>query len=113
VSGDEDPVAWLRQVITANLEHYRQVAGSADAGEKGARCEAELAILDEHAPADFTAYGERLCRRCRWDDDERGRDDDAHHWAVYPCRTVRLLLSGYKHRPGYPERFANTADSTS
>jgi hypothetical protein len=68
-----------------------------------ARCEAELAILGEHAPADFSAYGERLCRRCRWDDDEPGRDDDAHHWVIYPCRTIRLLAGGYKHRAGYRE----------
>ena len=70
-----------------------------------ADCEAKLAILDEHAPADFAAYGERLCRRCRWDEDEPERDDDAHHWVVYPCRTVRLLLGAYKHRTGFEEKW--------
>jgi hypothetical protein len=73
-----------------------------------ARCEAELAILDEHA-----SDGDRIdpecvgCAarhpascECGW------QSAGGQHWrtaAPYPCRTVRLLASGYKHRPGYRE----------
>lgn len=69
-----------------------------------ARCEAELAILDEHRPTDYLCYGDRLCRRCQWGDDEPERDE-LHHGVVYPCRTVRLLGSGYRARPGYREEW--------
>lgn len=65
-----------------------------------ARCEAELAILDEHA-AEWEDYrdGDGIertsleCSTC----EPPGTPDN------YPCRTVRLLASGYKHRPGYEE----------
>jgi len=65
-----------------------------------ARCEAELAILDEHGP-EFTDYidgdgierGTWECSMC-----EPGGTPDN-----YPCKTVRLLASGYRHRPGYEE----------
>lgn len=99
MSTDDDCVAWLRQL----LEHHRQVAGSDDAGEQAARCEAELAILDEHAPqrgydqpdGDLTP----ICVRCA---------DDRMYGYAYPCRTVRLLLSGYRHWPGYQAEWAPT-----
>jgi len=62
-----------------------------------ARCEAELAILDEHYPQD---RGESIpgadCGIC-WHVGVPGASEP------YPCRTVRLLASGYKHRPGYRE----------
>jgi len=73
----DDPAAWLREQIKARK------------AEAEARCEADLAILDEHAPQD----GEPgKCRRCITDRQgypEEWADDD------YPCRTVRLLLSAY------------------
>ena len=58
-----------------------------------ARCEAELAILDEHGPWDLDA--DAYCSAC----------GDVPQVA-YPCRTVRLLTGGYKHRPGFPAVFA-------
>lgn len=62
-----------------------------------ARCEAELAILDEHAPVSgYAPYGP-VCVICC---DPGGPGEEA---AVvdHPCRTVRLLASGYRHWPGY------------
>ena len=97
-TGSYDAPRW----VLAFAWHAQHIALN-DPQDTIARCEAELAILDEHAAADFAAYGDRLCRRCRWDDDEPGRDDDAHHWVVYPCRTVNLLAGGYRHTPGYRE----------
>lgn len=55
-----------------------------------ARCEAETKLLDLHGP---NRYGQ--CRAC---DPEScgctGSED-------YPCATVRTILSGYRHRPGF------------
>jgi Family of unknown function (DUF6221) len=103
VSTDEDPVAWLRQLLERCLEHHRQVAGSEDAGEDAARCEAELAILDKHAPRNGYDQPEGdltlICACCA---------DDRMYGYAYPCRTVRLLLSGYRFRPGWREEWAPT-----
>jgi hypothetical protein len=60
-----------------------------------ARCEAELAILDEHALADY-GYGP-YCRTCF------DVGDGMPHAVPYPCRTVGLLAGAYKHWPGYRE----------
>jgi Family of unknown function (DUF6221) len=64
-----------------------------------ARCEAELAILDEHAqvPAGYRGEGilagEYGCRVCHCH--EQGTDPEG------ACHTVRLLGAGYRHRAGY------------
>jgi hypothetical protein len=66
-----------------------------------ARCEAELAILDEHPwqPGwDGTGFGRPICSVCSWTD----RDGDAEG-DPYPCKTVRLIGRGYRHWPGYRE----------
>jgi hypothetical protein len=61
-----------------------------------ARCEAELAILDEHAPSQGYHQPEgdltMICVMCA---------DDQMYGYPYPCKTVRLLGSGYTSRPGY------------
>ncbi|GII34321.1 DUF6221 family protein [Planotetraspora mira] len=68
-----------------------------DPHETIARCEAELAILDAHAIVQVSGIGEDMratqvpaCRTC------------SHKHGV-PCRTVRLLSSGYRHRDGYDD----------
>jgi len=67
-----------------------------------ADCEAKLAILDEHthAPADLDSEGSADfgCRTCHMVHDEFTA---AAGW----CKTVRLLASGYQHRPGYQEEW--------
>jgi hypothetical protein len=57
-----------------------------------ARCETELAILDEHRPEGGAVPGEVCCITC-----------GDFPQVLYPCRTVRLVASGYKHWPGYRE----------
>lgn len=54
-----------------------------------ARCDAELAILADHASNDHETYPECV------------------HCAVqcFPCRTVRLVGEGYRHWDGYREEW--------
>ena len=60
-----------------------------------ARCEAELALLDEHGPFDPESDWLRdFCATCGHLDRNR---------VAFPCRTVRLVGHGYRFRPGYSE----------
>jgi hypothetical protein len=54
-----------------------------------ARCEAELAILDEHG-------GEHMCF-------ENTRDGNSWAWYEGDCRMIRQIAGGYRHKPGYRE----------
>lgn len=56
-----------------------------------ARCDAELAILDEHEDIDGH------CETCG-NYDPTGLHE---HSVAAPCRTVRLLAQGYRHRDGW------------
>ena len=127
---EEDPAAWLRAQVVARLAAAKLAAreggkwtqdgvntgnisslggqvvydeGSPDEYQAAhialndpqdviARCEAELAILDEHGPSEVAPDA---CRRCKGG-------------LAFPCRTVRLLASGYRHRPGYAEAWPPT-----
>jgi Family of unknown function (DUF6221) len=89
VSSDEELATWLRRQIRTSLEHYRQVAGSDDAGERGARCEAELAILD--------LYEQQAAKAS-----ENAMEED-RAWTLWPV--IALLGSGYRHRAGYREEW--------
>lgn len=65
-----------------------------------ARCETELALLADHSDFDFPAN----------EDDGPG----GYSWTARcdgcgqptPCRTARLLASGYRHRPGWLPEWA-------
>ena len=123
MSSEEDPVAWLRNEIEqdhafAKACLARPMFGSdLDAiAERIARCEAELAILDEHyilyrgdtneAYEEFSVcYPPGIpglncgCVTCHY----------IGHGGVNEygiCRTVRLRAGGYKYRPGFPAVFA-------
>lgn len=62
-----------------------------------ARCDSELALLDLHSSSeDPHAPSDRTCDHCDTGDPYCTVD------MTYPCRTVRLLAQGYRHRPGYP-----------
>lgn len=68
--------------------------------DKLADCEAKLAILGMHPPMPGGLIDEMpttgtVCRRCS--------SGPMHLGEPYPCRTVRLLASGYRHRDGYRE----------
>jgi Family of unknown function (DUF6221) len=67
-----------------------------------ARCEAELAILDLHKPVWTDFIDSDGQDRTSLDCDECDTGGSADNW---PCRTVRLLGSGYRHRPGYLEEW--------
>lgn len=63
-----------------------------------ARCEAELALLDEHAIED-TGFG-KYCRVYAEYSTKRGEESELEP-APAPCRTVQLVARGYRHRLGF------------
>ena len=64
-----------------------------DPRDEIARAESVLAVLDEHARLDDSIW----CRTC----DPGGESGDSAAW--YPCRTLRLLAYGYRHREGWQD----------
>lgn len=62
-----------------------------------ARCEAELAILDDHS-----RQANGACRTCITQ-----RNDYPEEWVsvAYPCPVARLLCSAYRHQSGYREEW--------
>ena len=94
-SSEEEPVAWLRAEMEADKAYWerwlsQEVIIKREHGEDHvADCEAKLAILDEHG-------GEHMCFK---------NSHDGNTWDYYwgDCPIMRLLASGYKHRPGYRE----------
>ena len=132
--GDEvDGVAWLRKQIegdgksaAARLRRkmsadYRRVQM-----EKLARAKAELAILDEHYILTnenrIEAYEEFSV--VPWGAKGGAGDQGSgcvtcHYYAQGGvkgygiCRTVRLLTTGYRHRPGFPASLLVVADDGS
>lgn len=58
-----------------------------------ARCEAELAIIDEHPRTQAGSKLGKECKTCSGD-----------HWGEpYPCPTLRALAYGYRNRDGWKE----------
>ena len=71
-----------------------------------ARCEAELDILNEHygVQAFLEGIAQKACRRCSDRIPDDMRLPGGNLWQAVepsPCKTIRLLASGYRHRPGY------------
>jgi Family of unknown function (DUF6221) len=64
------------------------------------RCEAELAILDEHPPHPGT--DPPRCETCL---DSRLLSPEYWEANPWPCKTVRLVASAYRHRLGYAEHW--------
>ena len=103
---DVDGEEWRLVVLRGPQSHENMIHVAAnDPQDTIARCEAELAILDEHKPTDWTAYGDHMCRRCHRPREEAREDEEQCEWLTWPCRTARLLGSGYRHRPGYLEEW--------
>lgn len=61
-----------------------------------ARCEAELAILDEHHQG---PNGSVWCCVC----DPAADMNDSDRW--YPCNTARSVAGAYRHKPGYADHW--------
>lgn len=101
---DRDPLRGIRVtdeaglVVTWTPEYYKRGDNDAlhiaanDPRDVIARCEGELGILDEH---EREYYG---CGTCI--EPGSAADYDPQTW---PCKTVRLLASGYRFHPGYAE----------
>ena len=133
VTAVPDLAAWLREVVAADREFWSKRAADLlpdveregeywyfEARERAARCEAELAILDEHAltwPDGEPEY-EQAEEKFVSDDGEvrflpvRGGQVPPYTCQICgydngrSCRTVRLLGSGYRNRAGYDSSWA-------
>lgn len=100
VTGDgDDSDPWRGTWVTGDSSVTRLMEAN-DPQDTIARCESELAILDEHL---FIRIGYR---------DGAGIERHSYECAVcepgqqpddYPCRTVRLIGRGYRHWEGYRE----------
>lgn len=97
----DDLVTWLREQIAWTLDYARKNAArrpinpmrSHEMRDLIARCEAELAILDEHEARDKDAdlmLGPNTLRQREWSGLRLA---------------IRLLGSGYQFRPGYREEW--------
>jgi hypothetical protein len=116
----DDLTAWLRKEIEGDLGIARHILDMRGARPDPRRemhdaiadCEAKLAILDEHyilirddrdeAYEEFSiiprggANQDRGCVTCHYEAMGGVRGAGV-------CRTVKLLGTGYRHRPGYQE----------
>jgi len=106
----DDLLTWLRAEIR------KDIAGAEKLLEEGserrwydryhcvyprdliARGQTELALLDEHA-IESTGFS-RYCRVCSEYSTKPGESSELEP-APAPCRTVRLLVSGYQNRSGF------------
>lgn len=121
VSTHDELVPWLRGLLEHDLDGWRSLEVvflpraehedrylHARAREHAARCEAELAVLDEHKSSGGMYP---TCRTCAdWspgsymgDEEEWEEPPDDMSARAHPCKTVRLLGYGYRFRPGYRE----------
>lgn len=94
---DVDGEQW-RHVICRGPQSHENMLHVAlnDPRDVIARCEAELAILDEHGPDDTFGPDDVCCCACG----DRPQ-------VPFPCRTVRVLLGAYKHQPGFKAEWAS------
>ena len=68
--------------------------------------EARRTITAEHAATGgWTAYGDHMCRRCVYSDDEP--HDELHHWVAFPCPTLRALAAVWSDHPDYRQEWAS------
>jgi hypothetical protein len=78
------------------------------AQDRIADCDAKLEIIDEHQPEDG------CCRTCTIEDREVDWDGETEtvHWVhrpvAWPCRTVLLIVRGYRHRDGHNDQWIET-----
>jgi len=120
--GLDDDSAWRVAILRGPESHENMLHVAAnDPRDVIARCEAELAILDEHEMSWPDQTPEYEYRDEVLTDSQGG----AHYVHVKgnlvppyvcktcgygfnggPCRTVRLLAGGYRHRPGFPAALA-------
>lgn len=110
----DDLVTWLREQIEADRDWAdarlrRQMSDRYrwEVWEKAARASAELAILDEHQPVPLSETHDGCVICVSWADSPAHLGGETEFGIAlpesFPCRTVRLLASGYRHRPGYRE----------
>jgi Family of unknown function (DUF6221) len=101
----DEMTAWLRDLLERDLAKSRSDAEQLrpsvregyvfapllEAENRVADCESKLAILAEHG-------GEHMCF-------ENTHDGNTWGWYWGDCRVMRHVASGYRHRPGYREKW--------
>lgn len=98
---DQDPVAWLRAQVEARHELALLATANRDPRGSGKRLgggwETGCTCKEE-------CQGYPACEEVTGDGIHDAREDEDQCLSVaYPCRTVRLLASGYRHKSGYEE----------
>jgi hypothetical protein len=88
---DEHLVRWVAHTEDCGYDPRPDAANMVLNGPRDtiARCEAELAILDEHV-------GEHMCF-------ENTHDGNSWSWYKGDCRIIRQVAGAYKHWAGYRE----------
>ena len=102
---DEPQVPLIRYIADAETPELAAWIARHNLRAGVARCEAELAILDEHASDTTGKFGEQGPPRCTTCLSDREGYEEQWEADPWPCRTVRLLAGGYKHREGYAEHW--------
>jgi len=107
-------------VWAAGDSSLTRLMAASDPQDTIARCEAELAILDEHFiltndnryESPYDEYSVVPRGMPGGPGDQKAGCVTCHYKGFGAvegfgiCRTVRLLVSGYRHRPGYREEWA-------
>jgi uncharacterized protein DUF6221 len=100
--GDYDPADHWAGVFPVGDSRLTRFAAANDPRSVIARCEAEVAILDEHEPVSGYDPNGLVCGTCG----ESPRSGDEPGVVRWPCRTVRLLGSAYRFEAGHQEGWA-------
>lgn len=95
---------YITEKVSSGPRHREDAAHIAihDPRDTIARCEAELALLDLHEHVETSSLARRLAGgRCQPFGCEVCHEKDQIVWGEGVCATIRLLASGYRHRPGF------------
>lgn len=112
---NDEGVKWLRDQVNWTLDYARTNAArrpinpmrSHEMRDLIAGCEAELAILDAHGWDEIGKFGSVEIRRCLVCLSDREGYEEQWEADPWPCSTVRLVASGYKHREGYAQHWGD------
>lgn len=103
---DQPQVPHIRYIADAETPELATWIAQHDPQDVIARCEAELAILDAHAFDTLEKFGTEGPARCTICLSDREGYEEQWEGDPWPCQTVRLVASGYKHREGYAEHWS-------
>lgn len=110
---DADPmVTWFRARLAEDEKSARAVVNGEMPGDPElARWQlddirAKRHLLDEHRPDPIGKFGSPERPRCTTCLSDREGYEELWLADEWPCRTVRIVVSGYRHRDGWQEGWA-------